>query len=272
MNMHIGVDAGGTLIKAAYRHHGGTGLRSFPVSELRQVAAWIESMDPEAVCVTGGKAAVLKSLLNRPAAEIVEFEATCNGVRSLLSETNFTEEAYIVTNVGTGTSLHHVQGHAGQRIGGTGVGGGTLMGLSRLLTGVTDYEQIVKLAAKGSRDRIDLLVRHIYEGSEPPIPGDLTASNFGNVPPFHTLQSYSNEELLASVIGLVGETVATVSVHAAFQCRVSTIVFIGSSFVGNEPLKDKVISYTKLRGKSPLFLENGQFSGALGALLAAELQ
>ncbi|MCQ6561172.1 type II pantothenate kinase [Paenibacillus mendelii] len=265
--MNIGIDAGGTLIKVVCRDRGSLKYHKFPSIQLDYVASWINGFDEAQICVTGGKASLLKSKMKHKPAEIVEFEATSQGVRYFLTKNDFEEDAYLVTNVGTGTSIHHVTEHWQQRMGGTGVGGGTMMGLAQLLTGLTDYEEIVRLAAKGSRNRIDLLVSHIYEGAEPPIPGDLTASNFGNLLPSASLASLSKEELLAAVIGLVGETVATTSVLAAGQCGVSTVIFIGSSFLRNKLLKEVVIRYTKLRGGSPLFLQNGEFCGAVGASL-----
>lgn len=265
--MNIGIDAGGTLIKVACLKHGSLEFKKFPSSQLEYVASWINGFDTAKICITGGKAALLKSYLNQKASEIVEFEATCNGVRYLLTNNAISEKAYILTNVGTGTSIHHVDNNKQQRIGGTGVGGGTIMGLSQLLTGLTEYEAIVPLAAKGFRDRIDLKVSHIYEGAEPPIPGDLTASNFGNILPLVSTDQLTKEDLLASVVGLVGETVATVSVHAAGQYGVTSIIFIGSSFIANDLLKEVVQRYTKLRGALPIFIENGEYCGAIGALL-----
>jgi type II pantothenate kinase len=263
----IGIDAGGTLIKIAYMKNDSLEFKKFPISQLEYVASWINGFDIAKICITGGRAALLKTYMNQNAAEIVEFEATCNGVRYLLAKNAISVETFILTNVGTGTSIHHVDKNKQQRIGGTGVGGGTIMGLSQLLTGFTDYETIVALAAKGFRDRIDLKVSHIYEGSEPPIPGDLTASNFGNISPLASTDQLTKEELLASVVGLVGETVATVSVLAAGQCGLSSIIFIGSSFIGNDLLKEVVQRYTKLRGALPMFIENGEYCGAIGALL-----
>ncbi|WP_231637333.1 MULTISPECIES: type II pantothenate kinase [Bacillales] len=269
--MKIGIDAGGTLIKVAWMQSGALEFNKFPISQLENVAQQISGFDNAKICITGGKAALLKSYLSKEAAEkaaeIVEFEATCSGVRYLLAKNAILEETYILTNVGTGTSIHHVGPSSQKRVGGTGVGGGTIMGLSQLLTGITDYETIVSSAVKGERDRIDLKVKHIYAGAEPPIPGDLTASNFGNILPLVAADQLSKEELLASVIGLVGETAATVSVLAAGQCGVSSVIFIGSSFIGNDLLKEVVQNYTKLRGASPLFIDNGEYCGAIGALL-----
>ncbi|SDX61988.1 type II pantothenate kinase [Paenibacillus sp. CF384] len=266
----IGVDAGGTLIKLAYTHKQGEPIsfRTFPALQPEQAVKWIQGFDDEVqISITGGKASLLQSMLGLPSIGMVEFEATCSGVRYLLRQSGVTEEAHILTNVGTGTSIHYFDHSAQKRLGGTGVGGGTLMGLSQVLTGITDYHELIQLAAAGDRDRIDLKVKHIYQGAEPPIPGDLTASNFGRVFALAASDTLTKEELLASVVGLVGETVATASVLAAAQYDIASIIFVGSSFIQNDLLKEVVEGYTRLRGATPLFIENGEFSGAIGALL-----
>ncbi|EGA90078.1 pantothenate kinase [Planococcus donghaensis MPA1U2] len=265
--MIVGIDAGGTLIKVAYTKKGEVHFEKYPIAEIEQVADWVNNLGDCKVCVTGGRSGVLVSLLDQPAQEMVEFEATHLGVQVLLEKNGTLEDAYLVTNVGTGTSIHCIQDNMQERLGGTGVGGGTLIGLSHLLTGVTRYDEIVELASRGSRDRLDLKVKDIYEDKEPPISGELTASNFGqNL--FAISDGVTKEELLAAVIGLVGETVSTVSVQAARQCRSSTIVYIGSSFIDNPLLKEVVTSYTILRGSVPVFPDNGEFSGAMGAMTA----
>lgn len=271
----IGIDAGGTLIKMAWMSdEGELKLRKEPVREMGAVAEWINGERNGSVCLTGGRSARLRSQMKLQSSgdvsEIAEFAATMKGAAYLLGGKAIAEQSYVLTNVGTGTSIHHVfpGGHA--RIGGTGVGGGTLMGLSRLLSGLTDYAEIVALAQSGARGSVDLKVSDIYAGSTPPIPGELTASNFAKLLSHEQLDDIAKEDLLASVIGLVGETVATTSVLAAGQCGTSPIVYVGSSFIDNHLLKDVVRAYTVLRGGEPVFLENGEYCGAIGALLSAE--
>lgn len=263
--MIVGIDAGGTLIKVAYTKNGMPHFYKYPIAEIGQVADWVNGLADAEICITGGKSGVLLSLLDKEAKEMVEFEATHLGVQFLLKRMDRSDSSYLLTNVGTGTSIHCIENNRQERIGGTGIGGGTLVGLSRLLTGVADYDEMVSLARLGSRERIDLKVKHIYEGKTPPISGELTASNFGNKI-FEIADELTTEELLAAVIGLVGETVSTISVQAAKHCQSSTIIYIGSSFFQNPLLKEVVESYTVLRGAVPLFLENGEYSGAVGAM------
>jgi type II pantothenate kinase len=232
-----------------------------------QAVNWIQAHFPNPnCCITGGKSANLQRMLGQPATLMIEFEATCNGVRYLMNEAKVRIRSFILTNVGTGTSIHHIDQLTHRRIGGTGVGGGTLLGLSALLTGENEFSQIVQLASQGDREGIDLKVSHIYEEAEPPIPGNLTASNFGRLLSFQA--ELKINDLLASIMGLVGETVATVSVHAAGQCKTSDIIYIGSSFIHNPLLARIASDYTQLRGARAIFLPRGEFSGAVGALLS----
>ncbi|WP_135546786.1 type II pantothenate kinase [Paenibacillus cymbidii] len=266
--MIVGIDAGGSLIKVAVMEQGTIVCRKYPVASLQEVAAEMNAANGAELWITGGKAAMFAAQLTREPSVIPEFDATCRGVQHLLADRQPHLRRYILTNVGTGTSIHNVDGDKHERIGGTGVGGGTLIGLSRLLTGIAEYDTIVRLAAQGSRDRIDLQVGHIYEGAVPPIPGDLTASNYGRAASaLHSLDDVSTEDRLASVAGLVGETVATCSVLAARSHQVPVVVYIGSTLVGNEWLRTVISRYTVLRGAEPVFARQGEYSGALGALL-----
>jgi len=267
-NMHLGIDAGGTLIKMAYGPpEGPIGYRSVPIVRLDEAVRWVnERFADAALCLTGGRANLFRERLGRDAGDLVEFEATVSGVKRLLAESGETETSFLLTNVGTGTSIHYIDGGGHYRVGGTGVGGGTMIGLSAMTTGVVDYGELVRRASEGSRDLIDLTVSHIYEGATPPIPGELTASNFGRW--LATGGSRRTEDVLASIVGLVGETVATVSVHAAGQCGVKRVFYIGSSFLQNELLRRVVAGYTELRGAKAGFVPHGEYSGALGAWMS----
>lgn len=295
--LRIGIDAGGTLTKiAARRADGEFRFLKFPSPDTEGIVAWLAAEAPgAALAFTGGKAGQLRAFAAAHAASqapdsediisVPEFDATCDGARWLLARQGRKPDSFLLTNVGTGTSIHHVTPDGHERVGGTGVGGGTILGLAALLGGSgyglsigqsgdadasridgLDYPGLVALAMQGDRARVDLKVSHIYAGVTPPIPGDLTASNFGHV--VGQTEPIGLADALASVIGLVGETVTTVSVHAARERASSEIVYIGSTFLGNTLLADIVNRYTKLRGGQPYVLPEGEYSGAVGALLA----
>ncbi|SEP64392.1 pantothenate kinase [Virgibacillus subterraneus] len=267
----IGIDAGGTLVKTAYRKNETILYQTFSSYNLGDVVSWVyESFENPIICITGGKSQLLSEKLNDSAKTVVEFEATSRGIQLLIGEqyeslkTNF-----LFVNVGTGTSIHHVNDMEQQRVGGTGIGGGTLMGLAYLLTGVEDYARMVQLASNGDRGNTDLKVKDIFEGALPPISGDLTASNFGKRESM-IAQYPSASDILAAIIGMIGEVIVTVSSQMAVQYNVDSIVYIGSSFRSNPLLREIIDDYTRIAGKEPVFLKDGEYSGAVGALLSLD--
>ena len=95
------------------------------------------------------------------------------------------DEAMVVS-MGTGTAMVYAKrdndGVKTKYLGGTGVGGGTLVGLSRKILGVDNIEHIEGLCEGGNLDNIDLRIKdiskqHKYNG----VDESLTAANFGIV-------------------------------------------------------------------------------------------
>ncbi|ARJ50297.1 type II pantothenate kinase [Staphylococcus lutrae] len=263
--MRIGIDAGGTLIKIVIEGNGKRTFKTYPTTEIQIVADWLNQLPCKAIHVTGGNAKVLSALLQCTPKNYIEFDAAAKGVQILLKEQNIQIQRYIFTNVGTGTSLHLSDSSGQKRVGGIGTGGGMIQGLGYLLTGISHYATLTKLALEGNRDIIDLKVKHIYKNDTPPISGELTAANFGHVL-LNMDQTFTDADKIASVIGVVGESVTTVAIHVAREHQVEDVVYIGSSFHENPLLQKVVTDYTVLRGFKPHYLHNGAFSGALGTL------
>ena len=64
--------------------------------------------------------------------------------------------------MGTGTSFVKVEGGENiSHIGGIGIGGGTIQGLSCLLLKTQNIHQVVKMAEKGVIENIDLQIKDI---------------------------------------------------------------------------------------------------------------
>lgn len=266
----VGIDAGGTLTKLAYiDHHNELQFKIFPSTNFSLVKNWLErNPQIEEIGLTGGRTEQLLSVLKtmKSIQYIVEFEATIKGVKYLLNKEGHSIEKSIITNIGTGTSIHFMDGDHHVRVGGTGVGGGTLTGLSSIMTGVTEYNEIIEKSLLGNREPIDLFVKDIFQGMEAPIQGHLTASNFGKVNILKDVEHNTND-LLATIQALVGEVISTLSIQFAEHNHTEHIIYIGSTLTNNEHLKKVIGNYTRLKKREPIFLENCGFSGAIGALL-----
>ncbi|KAA6352933.1 MAG: pantothenate kinase, partial [Streblomastix strix] len=73
---------------------------------------------------------------------------------------------YLFISMGTGTSVIHVSGPGlFSRVAGSTLGGGCFYGLSRLLTGITSFEQMTELAQSGDEKKVNMTVSDIYGGS-----------------------------------------------------------------------------------------------------------
>ena len=270
MGKVIGIDTGGTLTKLAYLNdEGQLMLDVFPSNQMELVRKWLENHpEVEEIGLTGGRTEQLREKLQtmKNIEYLVEFEATLKGVQYLMKQEGHEIEDAIITNIGTGTSIHHMKGNSHDRVGGTGIGGGTLIGLSSIMTGVASFEEVTERAEQGQRENIDLLVKDIYQGMDTPIAGTLTASNFGKVGISKDKQ-YPIEDILATTQGLVGEVITTLSIQLAEQYDAQHIVYIGSTLTNNPQLKKVIANYTILKKHTPIFLKDCGYSGAVGALL-----
>ena len=181
---HIGVDVGATLSKIAHRSRpeDAPHFEFLPSANLELVADHVAAHRPARVGLTGGGATRLSPMLQCESQRVSEFDAWGNGATSFLAqmaEAERREPSFLLVSLGTGTSVLLVSGGTATRIGGTGLGGGTVLGLGAALTGGSTFEELCSLAVEGSAARVDLRVSDIYAPDEIPLAGDLTASNFG---------------------------------------------------------------------------------------------
>lgn len=263
--MKIGIDAGGTLIKVALVTDEGRTFKKYPAAEINQVIDMLNNeYAGEDIYLTGGKAEYIQEKLNFNTTLSIEFDATFRGLSQLLKEADIDLDRYVYLNVGTGTSFHQATRESQKRVGGSGVGGGTLIGLSYLLTGIGDFDTIIERAKDGDRDIIDLKVHHIYNGRPSPIPGDLTASNFGHI--INAQKNASIEDQLIAVIGLVAETVTAMAINLADAFKTKNMVFIGSTLLDNTVMTDIIYRYSELKNAEAYVVPDGEYSGALGAI------
>jgi type II pantothenate kinase len=260
----IGIDAGGTLIKIVYEENNRLHYRKYPLTEMEPAMGWLKMFSlNKKIYLTGGKARKIQSLYYPNAALIDEFSATYEGTKFLMKLENISlNDKVLLVNIGTGTSWFIMDNTKSERVLGSGVGGGTLMGLGRLLSNGGEYSELAELAMEGKRANVDLLVKDIYEPDTPPIPGDLTASNFAKAA---LDRSASVSDQIASLINMISETITLLTVQAARENKIKRVVFIGSTVSGNKVLRDSLDAYAKMSGLDPVFLHNGEYSGAIGA-------
>ncbi|OLS36857.1 type II pantothenate kinase [Bacillus sp. MRMR6] len=254
-----GIDAGGSLIKVVYEEQDKMHYKIYQIDELNQVMAWLKVISLHKVALTGGKAEFIKQQYFPQAVVVPEFQATCEGALFFLKEKRV--NPFLLVNIGTGTSWYVIKGEHYERVLGSGVGGGTFTGLGSLLATSSNYFKLSELAAKGIKGNVDLLVKDIYQSSEAPIDGELTAANFAK----GTKVEQSEADRMASLSNMIAETITLLTLQTAGLHSIKDIVMIGSALTGNPSLKKGLEFYLNMVGLSFEFLANGEYCGAMGA-------
>ena len=188
---------------------------------------------------------------------------------------------FLLCNVGTGVSILHVKSETQYtRVSGTALGGGTFLGLTRLLTAARDFQDALDSAANGDARRVDMLVADIYGSGEErsglPLPGDLTASFFAK----NLMRKDGNprvqagdDDICKSLVVMIAQNLAQIA-HLNARIHGAKRVFFTGNFLRNNDLALRTIVYTMQRWSQldqctteAVFFRHEGYFGAIGAFL-----
>lgn len=214
----------------------------------------------QAIAATGGGSRALgRELLGIPISAVAEITAIGVGGSSLAG----TDDALVVS-MGTGTALVSVKGERIEHAGGTGVGGGTLLGLSKHLLGVSRLETLEGLASRGNLARVDLTVEDIAGGPVGNLPPGATASNFGKVS-----ADASPEDKARALVNMIAEVIVVLSVLAARANQHNQVVLTGK-LVRVKPLLERIQSTRALFERGFVVPRFADVATAIGAARSLE--
>ncbi len=264
----LGIDVGATLCKLALLRGEQTHTWQCASRDLDAARAQVERLRPDRIVATGGGAARFGTELANVTLEFEgEFEAWARGAPELAAQEGIALPArYLLVSLGTGTSILLLADGKSERVGGSALGGGTLLGLGQLLLGTASFSEITALAARGDRRNVDLLVGDIYEGSELPLSRDLNASSFAK------LASRKPEDIAHALTGLIGENLGLICGHLAQVHGATCILYCGSTLTQNPALRAVLTGLGRMTSRQVAFLERGAFGGAVGAALKPDLR
>lgn len=220
----------------------------------------IKLSDIEKVMMTGvGSTFIDHDLYGISAQHVTEFD--CVGLGGLylsgLSEA-------IIASLGTGTAMVHAKNDGTiEYLGGTGVGGGTLIGLSKKMLGVSNVENLIELAGDGDLDNVDLRIKDIASKHvHPGLPETMTAANFGKLS-----DVANNGDIALGVMNLVFESVGVLGVFAAKRCNINDIVLTGNltTIPQSKPIFENL---SEMFGMNIMIPDNAQYGTVIGAALS----
>jgi type II pantothenate kinase len=224
--------------------------------------------DFDIVAVTGGHHQILPSRIDSvPIVKVGELIAIGRGGQALASGTSkMTDEYLLVVSAGSGTAMVSAHEQNYQHITGTGVGGGTLVGLGSLILNVSDAVEIEQLARVGNPNGADLALRDLVTGPIGTLPVDATAVNFGRVARLDTRPS--QEDLAAALVNMIGQIIATLATNAAHAAALNRGIVTGH-LTDMETMRETIARVGSFFGFPLETCGGAGYATALGALLRA---
>jgi len=218
--------------------------------------------------VTGGRHRLLPERLGDcQVIGVSEVEAIGRGGQAVAAHDGERRaQPLLVVSAGSGTAMIQAVGERYSHFTGTAVGGGTMLGLGRLLLHTVDPTAIDTLAQAGNPNGVDLSLADVITGPIGTLPAAATAVNFGRLA--REALTPSPADLAASIVTLVGQTIALIAVNAARAIQTDQVVIIGHLL--DMPSMCRVLTGVgAFYGQSFYLPADAGYATALGALLVA---
>ncbi len=216
--------------------------------------------DIDRIMVTGvGASALEDDIYGIRADKVDEFRAIGRGGLYLSGL-----EKAIIVSMGTGTAIISADGKNASHICGTGVGGGTVLGLSGKMLNIRDFDSIVQTANGGSLEHVDLFVDDLTKGEIPTLPAGTTASNFGRMDDLAT-----KNDIAMGIINMVFQTIGVIAVLSARLENTTKIVLAGT--LTDMPYTTEIFGRLEpLYGVEFMLPAQAEFTTSAGAALCAD--
>ena len=219
----------------------------------------IDLEDVESVMITGvGSKNITADIYGLPTTPVDEFMANGLGARF-----DSGLDHIIVVSMGTGTSLVRVDGNDISHIGGIGMGGGTLQGLSHLLLGTNDVKNVQAMSQRGEISQINLLIDDITNDGLNNLTAEATASLFAKA---HK-SNPDDYDIALGLVWMVLETIGSCAVLSQLNGGFKDFVLIGN-LTRLEECKQVFPMMEKLYGVRFIIPKYAPYCTALGAAIS----
>ena len=269
--MRISIDFGITVIDSLAQESNGNLQHHMMLSEREPDELLINEIlnnldikeDIKHISLTGGKQKNIGNSLNGiPVTHVNEVDAIGEGAVRLSGVDK--SKPSIIVSAGSGTACILSKDNEFIHCSGTGIGGGTVLGLSKLLLNTSDPKEIGLLAKQGNTNGVDLIIEDVVSGPIGLLPKDTTAVNFGRVSKTEELPS--REDIAAGIINLVGQTAARIATSVALTYQATDIIVVGRTPTFDN-LRSSLEQAALITNFTPHFPKNGEYASALGALI-----
>ncbi|MEN6296527.1 MAG: BadF/BadG/BcrA/BcrD ATPase family protein [Rectinema sp.] len=267
--MTIGIDIGSTTTKAIVVDHEDIIIKAKTRAEDPLTAATgiigkitqennLHINDIKKIIVTGvGSSGIKNNIFDIETERIDEISAIGRGGVFLAGI-----DPIMIVNIGTGTVIVEYDHGESRHFGGSGVGGGTIIGLSKALLNITGFSEIMDLASKGDASRVDLQIQDIVSETISFLGKDATAANFGKME-----EGASREDIASALINMVYQVIGMLAVFAGRAEKMDKVILTGNG--SNNMLGRKVLeAITAMYGIEFIYTQDAEYATAIGAALS----
>lgn len=272
MKTVIGIDVGGSTTKIVGFDEGGRLIEPMFIQANDQITSIygafgkftdvnsLSLTDISEIKVTGvGAAFIEKGIYGLKCEQVSEFSCIGRGGLYLSGL-----DRALVASLGTGSACVYAESNGKtEYLGGTGVGGGTIVGLSKALVGMETIKHISAAASEGDINNIDLRIKDITKkGDRSGLPPFLTVANFGKISEIAT-----KNDLALGILNMVFESIGTTCVFAARTKGIKDIVLTGNLTTIPEA-RTVFDNVGQTFGANFIIPEYSQYGTVIGAALA----
>ena len=210
------------------------------------------------IAVTGVGASFIKgNLRGIPTVRKDEFASVARGASKLSRKFNT-----LIVSVGTGTSFTRMTPVRAWHVGGTGLGGGLLKGLSGRLCKVDDMDELQKLATEGDLHAIDLQLMDVCEGTISHLKPNTTVASMSKLG-----EDTACADLAAGLCNMIFQAIGVMAVFAAKRHFTRTIVLVGT--ITDWPIAQRSLDeVAELHHVKFIVPDHAAFATAIGAALS----
>ena len=268
MGIILGIDVGGSTTKIVGQKDGNC-FGMLQVRATDQITSMYGAIgnllskhglypsDVDEIYITGvGASFINEQIYGIKTVKVSEFTAIGHGALCL---TGLNEA--LVVSMGTGTAFVRAAGNDITHLGGSGVGGGTIIGLASQMLQKSDVDAVIALAEKGNLKNTDLFVSDILSSELHSLPSDLTAANFGKIK-----STASQSDIALALLNMVFETIGMLTMFALKNDNIGNVVFTGT--LATFPQAEMVFSkFKEIVGLDYIIPNDAIYATALGATM-----
>jgi type II pantothenate kinase len=164
---------------------------------------------------------------------------------------------HILANIGSGVSILKVSSKDKfERVGGTLMGGGTLIGLSKLIIGKDDFNEILELAKKGNNENVDIISDNNIVSSLGKIHEYVQAGKKDEI---------KKEDIALSLLNMICFHIAQYTVLYAEKDKIDTIYYFGT-FAKRNSLANNILTKASKHWNKNIKVRFNFYDGYLGTI------